>query len=99
MSEDYRALCETAVAALDHVLAEHPDKINDELNEAARCLVRTRDGLIDQRRQGEDVQAQLDQINAILSVVVGSEYPLVGVRWQQVQAARDGLAALLADAI
>jgi hypothetical protein len=99
MSENYRALCETAVAALDEVLAEHPDKINDELNEAARCLVRTRDGLIDQRRQGENVQSHLDQVNAILSVVVGSEYPLVGVRWDRVQEARNGLAALLADNI
>ncbi len=95
MNEAFAALCQTAVQALDQVLDERPNKINDELNEAVRCLVHSRDNLINLRRQGQDVQAKLDQVNAVLSIVVGSEYPLVGIRWERVQAARDAVASLL----
>ncbi len=90
--------CRSALTALDRVLEERPDKVHDELVDAVRCLVRLRDGLIERRRAGDaspELRDQLDRTNAVLSVAVGGEYPLVGVRWERVQKARDQLARLL----
>ncbi len=92
--------CRAAVATLDRVLEERPDKIHDEIVDAVGCVVRLRDNLIEQRRAGDTsrrLQDQLDHANAVLSVMAGGVYPLVGVRWQRVEQARDELKRLLAD--
>jgi hypothetical protein len=68
-----------------------------ELPEAVRALVRMRNRLIELRRSdsgSRQVEARLGRSNAILSVVTGGEYPLVGVRRQRVVEARDALAEL-----
>jgi hypothetical protein len=96
--DDLREHCHAAVEALCRVLDERPAEEHEYLLEAVRCLVRLRDRLIEQRRSGHpspDLQDRLDRANAILSVVVGGQYPLVGVRWERVSHARDELRALL----
>jgi hypothetical protein len=87
------ASCRMATAALDRALRDEPDKVYDDLAEAVRCLVRLRDELITEHRAGGH-HDHLDRCNAILSMVVGGEYPLAGVRRERVQKARDELASL-----
>ncbi|HET6466774.1 MAG TPA: hypothetical protein VFG43_00195 [Geminicoccaceae bacterium] len=92
--------CHAAVAALDRVIDERPAEEHEYLVEAVRCLNRLRDRMIERRRAGDTsrhLRDRLDRINAILSVVVGGQYPLVGVRWERVQHARDTLRQLLED--
>ena len=88
MNADY---CQAAVAALDHALADRPDKVYDDLAEAVRCLVRLRDELRTRSREGASA-GRVQRCNAILSMVIGSEYPLAGIRRDRVQQARDHLA-------
>jgi hypothetical protein len=86
----------TSVAALDHALEDRPDKIYHDLAEAVRCLVQLRNELTARRREGE-VGDRLDRCNTILSMVIGGEYPLAGVRRDRVQKARDELASLIEE--
>jgi len=89
--------CREAVDALDRATRDRPDQIYDDLVEAVQCLVRLRDGLIERRRRGEAVRDLLDRANAVLSVVTGGEYPLMGVRRERIEKARDALESLLHD--
>lgn len=84
-----------AVAQLDALLADRGRGIDEELTQATACVVRLRDALIDAQREGADAGADLRQVNAVLSLLVGSHYTLVGLRWQRMEKARDELRALL----
>jgi hypothetical protein len=48
------------------------------------------------RRRGGATDERLDRVNAALSQLVASEYPLQGVRRQRIEQARDELAELRA---
>lgn len=87
------AAADKALAALDRALEDRPDKVYDDLVEAVRCLVGLRAELTAKRRAG-DAGDRLERCNAILSMVVGGEYPLAGIRKERVQKARDELASL-----
>jgi hypothetical protein len=92
------ATCRKAVKALERALDDRPDRIYEDMAEAVRCLVRFRDELIEQRRAepgNPRARDRLGRVNAILSVVVGGEYPLIGIREDRVRQARDELAKLL----
>lgn len=84
--------CRMAVAALDRALQDEPDKIYDDLAEAVRRLVQLRDELIAEQRATAN-RDRLDRCNAILSTVIGGEYPLAGIRRDRMQQARDELAS------
>ena len=86
---------EAALAALDHALAERPDKVHGDLAAAVRCLVALRQALTEEARRG--VGSYLDRCNGILSMVIGGEYPLEGVRRERMKQARDHLALLLEE--
>jgi hypothetical protein len=86
--------CRAAVAAFDRALEDRPDKIYGDLVEVIRCLVELRTDLTAKWRDGEPGE-RLERCNAILSVVVGGEYPLEGVRRDRMRKARDELASLL----
>lgn len=86
--------CRAAVAALDRALDDRPDKIYHDLADAVRCLVHLRTELTARRREGEPGD-RLEQCNAILSMVIGGEYPLAGPRRDRLHKARDELASLL----
>jgi hypothetical protein len=94
MTEDAGA---AALAALDHALADRPDRIYGDLANAVRALVRLRDELIAARRRDgpRAIGDRLERVNAILSVVSGGEYPLEGIRRERIQQAREELAGLL----
>ena len=94
MSSDcYRA----AVAALDRALDDGPDKIYHDLAEVVRCLVLLRTELTATRREGEPGD-RLERCNGVLSMVIGGEYPLAGLRRDGLYKARDELASLFDEA-
>jgi hypothetical protein len=86
--------CRAAVASLDRALDDRPDQIYHDLAEVLRCLVQLRTELTARRREGEPGD-RLERCNAILSMVIGGEYPLAGLRRDRLQKARDELASLL----
>ncbi len=86
--------CRAAVAALDQALDDRPDQIYHDLAEAIRCLVQLRSGLTARRREGAPGD-RLERCNAILSMVIGGEYPLAGLRRDRLLKARDELTSLL----
>ncbi|HJU18559.1 MAG TPA: hypothetical protein VJ770_19070 [Stellaceae bacterium] len=96
MSEINEDAGAAALAALDHALEDRPDKIADDLAQAVRALVRLRDDLAAAYRRAEPRAGErLERCNAVLSVVIGGEYPLQGVRRERIEQARDELRALL----
>ena len=86
--------CRAAVAALDRALDDRPDKVYHDLAEVVRCLVKLRTELTVARQKGEPAD-HLERCNAILSMVIGGEYPLAGLRRDRLQKARDELVTLL----
>ncbi len=99
---------ERALAALDRVLAEQPDPsttrgerktMGEDFSEATRLLCGYRDVLIQaQRKQGATLQSanRLQELNGVLSAVIGGHYPLGDIPWPQVEQARETLAGLIA---
>jgi hypothetical protein len=94
VSDDDR--CRAAIAAIDRALEDRPDKVYGDLADVVRALVQLRDHLIATQSEGANI-GRLDRCNAVLSLVIGAEYPLEGVRRDRIQQARDQLASLLDD--
>jgi hypothetical protein len=86
--------CRAAVAALNRALDDRPDKIYHDLADVVRCLVKLRTELTAARPGGE-AGDRLERCNSILSMVIGGEYPLAGLRRDRLQKARDELVTLL----
>ena len=86
--------CRVAIAALDRALEDRPDKIYQDLAEVVRCLVLLRTELTARRREGA-AGDRLERCNAVLSTVIGGEYPLAGLRRDRLHKVRDELASLL----
>jgi hypothetical protein len=84
---------EAALAALDRALEDRPERVYDDLADAVRCIVRLRGELITERRNGE-LGGHLERCSAILSLVVGAEYPLAGIRRDRIRQAREELALI-----
>ena len=85
-----------AIAALDQLLAEHPQNPETALVEATAALVRLRDRLIGMSRKAAlegDAPAQLRHANAVISILMAGHYPVEGVRWDCIKQARDALSA------
>ena len=70
-----------------------PNMIYHDLAEVVRCLVKPRIKLTAARRAGEPGD-RLERCNAILSMVIGGEYPLAGIRRDRLQRARVELVSL-----
>lgn len=98
-----------ALEVLDRVLAEKPNDgttqeerktLGDDFSETTRLICGYRDILIHaQRKAGATTRSRnrLQRINSVLSTVLGGHFPLGDVPWQQVERARDELAALVAE--
>lgn len=86
-------LCECAIEALDRALRDQPDRLYDDVVAAVRGLVGFRDHLIDRQRTegGADAANRLRRVNAILSMMVGGEYPISGLHRERLQKARHAL--------
>jgi hypothetical protein len=91
-------LCRRGLQALDDVLASKETPEKDLIAQATRCVVRHRDRLIEQRRNADASRDDdLRQVNALLSELVASEFPLVGVRRKRIEQARDAYRRMLEE--
>ncbi|HWX47596.1 MAG TPA: hypothetical protein VNZ61_06050 [Roseomonas sp.] len=87
-----------ALDALSKALEKKPHKDDHALTAATEGLCAWRDGLIARQRGGEaspELRERLTRLNSVISVVVGSHFPLGGTPWEELQKARDWLAELL----
>ena len=91
------ALGSQAVAALDTLLADRPDKADAEFAAATVRLAAWRDAWIARwRKSGTEAdRRRLERLNAALSAVVGAQFPLGGVPWELLTRTRADLAALV----
>ena len=85
-----------AVAAIDQLLADQPDKVGADFSAATRSLVAWRNALALRWRHSttkEDRQA-VDCVNAALSVILGGQFPLGSVQWSEIKKVQRDLAEL-----
>jgi hypothetical protein len=87
-----------ALHALDRVLEDRSHDLDSVLIRTTQCLVRYRDALIARLREGPDAAAsdELRYVNAALSLLFGTHYPLVGIQWERLKKAREALSELAA---
>jgi formate dehydrogenase major subunit len=83
-----------ALALIDKLLAERPEKVGHDFSEATRCITTLRDEMIARYRAGTLPRRELDDINAVLSVIMGGHFPLGAVPWEKIATARARLARL-----
>ena len=87
-----------ALAAVDKVLVEKPHKDDETLSHAMEQLCMFRDELIARRDTAggaPDEAKRLSHLNAVISVVAGTHFPLGETPWDELEKARGWLAALL----
>ena len=86
-----------ALAALDKLLADKPNRVTHDFSEATRCLSAFRDELIGQFRKtaSEYDRERLAGANAVLSVIVSGHFPLGDIPWRHIEEARKRLDGLI----
>jgi hypothetical protein len=82
------------VRQLEDALNRPPEQLGEEVDQVERELAALRDDLITELRASGH-RAGLDQVNAVLSLVVGLEYPAAGIQRDLIKQARDALRTLL----
>ncbi|HEX4262102.1 MAG TPA: hypothetical protein VHY76_13480 [Acetobacteraceae bacterium] len=85
------------LARLDRLLADRPHRIGHDFSEATRCITALRQQMILDLRRGDapaGTEDRLARLNAVLSVVVGTHYPIGAPKWAHMQSARDAFAEL-----
>ncbi len=89
-----------ALAAIDKLLADRPEKIGHDFSEATRCLTAWREHCIARWRktQAEADRRSLDRVNAAISVVLGGQFPLGRVNWNSIEDVRRDLRNLALSA-
>jgi len=85
---------QTCVRQLEDALNRPPERLGEEVDQVERELAALRDDLIKELR-ASGRRAGLDEVNAVLSLVVGLEYPAAGIQRDLVEQAREALCALL----
>jgi hypothetical protein len=86
-----------ALQQIDQILAKKPEKDDHALTEATKALCALRDDLIAARRAGDDAGRQrLETVNAVLSIVAATHFPVGEVPWEPLASARGALAELAA---
>ena len=88
-----------ALRLIDQVLAEMPKRNDHALSQATVCLSAFRDGLTDAWRRGglaEWQRMQLSHVNAVITVVLGTHFPLGEIPWHELDKARGWLAEAVA---
>ncbi len=85
-----------ALAALDRLLADRPDRVTHDFSAATRALTDYRAALL---RAGilAGRPALLGRLNAVISVVYGTHYPVTTPKWESLEQARAALAELAAS--
>jgi hypothetical protein len=92
---DIRRDGEAVLAALDAALADHGESRDTKLSDAMRGLVEIRDKLILKKRDGERCGDLLECSNALISSLLGTEFPLGGHHRKRVVETREALGKML----
>jgi len=95
---DHRASGDAALAAVDKLLADRPNRVGHDFSEATKRLTAYREALLASwggPPSGPADRKRLSRLNAVISVVYGVHYPIGSPEWQPLQGARDELAALV----
>ena len=90
---DARSDAETALARLDALLAKEPESHAD-VARAIRCVIAVRNRLITQARAGRPAN-DLPQVNSLVSLAFGAEFPLMGFHRERIESVRDSLRKML----
>ena len=97
MTDAAEALARSCIAELQDALGRPPAEVSSEVDRVEQQLARLRDRLIVDLRRGpagqsaEADRTALDRVNAVLSLVVGVEYPTAGIQRKLLEQARDAL--------
>src|SRR3546814_10412883 len=94
MDTQSRRYAETAIAALDEVIAAGPQVAHEDVASAVRCVAALRDHMLAEVRNGGDSRTGLNRANALLSLAYGAQAPLIGLNPHRIQQTRDGLSHL-----
>jgi hypothetical protein len=98
VSPEFSENLRSAVEALGQAVNAPPLEVQRFGCEAEKRVVRMRDELIGRlRSEPEGLQAKklLEQVNGVLSLIVGIEYPSNFVRREMIQQTHDALQSLL----
>ena len=82
---------ESIFERLEHLPRHDSPETRLALVEIIRDIVIARDRLIGIKRRGETCEDYLKKINAVLSAMFGIEYPINGLQWKRLTAARAAL--------
>ena len=91
-----------ALAAVDQVLNDRPNKIGHDFSEAVIGVSQLREQVIRERRADPSSHAllqRLGRLNSVLSVLVGAHYPLGDIPWDCLEESRGILAEIVAEEI
>lgn len=93
------ALGQTALGALNRLLADRPERVSHDFSAALRCLTEFRTHLLARTRQEPTPQAgaRMARLNAVISVFYGGQFPIGAVHWEHLEKARDSFAALVQE--
>ncbi len=98
ISPDFSANLRSAVEALGQAVDAPPLEVQRYGCEAEKRVVKMRDELIERLRRDPDgphAKKLLEQVNSVLSLIVGIEYPSNFVRREMIQQAHDALRVLV----
>ena len=97
---DRSTAAEAALAALDNLLADRPNRAGHDFSEATKRLTGYREALLafwGGPPSAPADRALLSRVNAVISVVYGTHYPIGSPKWDSLQGARDELAVIVRD--
>lgn len=89
---------EQALAAIDKLLGNQPEKNGHDFSTAVACLAAFRDEVVARHRRDDVSSAdreRLSRLNGIISIIVGGQYPIGSVPWSHVEMVRHDLADLI----
>ena len=94
---DHHAAATAALAAVDKLLADRPNRSGHDFSEATQRLTAYRAALLASwggPPSRPDERQRLSRLNAVISVVYGTHYPIGSPKWESLEDAREELAAL-----
>ncbi len=89
------------LAEIDTALGQRPHKDDLALQGAMKALCKYRDVLIETKREtgADEDSRRLEHLNAVISIVAGTRYPLKAAPWDELVKARGWLLALIGEPV
>jgi hypothetical protein len=90
-----RADADAILAAFNQLSLEEGPRTGREIADIVQQLVHVRDELIAAQRAGTPCGEWLQRVNAIISTIFGTEFPVGGLQWKRVCEAREALKKMI----